>query len=156
MDIRGTEIHDFLADLFKERFTRHNISLVQTDAFARMRITGFPSSFYPVFVNLVDNAIYWLSQQNPAGERLIKLDAAGDAFLISDSGTGIDTKDCESIFQLGFTRKPGGRGMGLYISREALRRVGYDLALEDDRGAKGATFSIRPIISDTERGNSSE
>jgi len=156
VEIRGSEIHDFLADLFKERFARHHVAFVQTNAFARTRIMGFPSSFYPVFVNLVDNAIYWLSQQNPAEERRIKLDAAGDAFLISDSGPGIDARDREAIFEFGFTRKPGGRGMGLHISREALRRVGYDLVLEDEKGTKGATFIIQPITSDKEEGSSGE
>ncbi|RJQ27685.1 ATP-binding protein [Candidatus Parcubacteria bacterium] len=145
VEIRGSEIHDFLADLFKERFARHKVEFEQTQAFSRIRTTGFPSSFYPVFVNLVDNAIYWLSQQNLSEERRIKLDAAGDAFLISDSGPGVETRDREAIFEFGFTRKPGGRGMGLHISREALRRVGYDLLLADEKGTKGAKFIIRPV-----------
>ena len=58
VDIGGTEIYDFLDDLFKERFTRHHIEFVKTRAFAKMKVRSFPSSFYPVFVNLVDNAVY--------------------------------------------------------------------------------------------------
>ncbi len=150
VDIRGSEIHDFLGDLFQERFTRHDVSLVQTDDFRKMRIKGFPSSFYPVFVNLVDNAIYWLSQQNPAEERWIKLDAAGRALLISDSGPGVDARDRESIFEFGFTRKPGGRGMGLHISRQVLRRVDYALVLAEAKGTQGATFVIQPVASGVE------
>ncbi|WP_089726352.1 ATP-binding protein [Candidatus Thiosymbion oneisti] len=156
VDIHGSEIHDFLADLFQERFARHDVSLVRTDAFSRARIKGYPSSFYPVFVNLVDNAVYWLSQQNLAQERRIELDAADGAFLISDSGPGVNTRDREAIFEFGFTRKPGGRGMGLHISREALRRVGYDLVLAEGMAAKGATFVIRPVDLDDEDGSNRE
>ena len=37
----------------------------------------------------------------------------------------------EGIFDLGFTRKPGGRGMGLYISRQTLAKAGCGLTLEN-------------------------
>lgn len=156
VDIRGSEIHDFLADLFQDRFSRHNISFVRTDAFSKARIKGYPSSFYPVFVNLVDNAVYWLAQRNPTEERRIELDAMGGAFLISDSGPGVNTRDREVIFEFGFTRKPGGRGMGLHISREALRRAGYDLVLGEGMAAQGTTFVIRPVNSDDEDGSNHE
>ena len=64
VDIHGWEIHEFLTDLFGQRLARHNIELTRTDAFASATVRGYPSSFYPVFVNLVDNAIYWLAGQN--------------------------------------------------------------------------------------------
>ena len=145
VDIRGSEISEFLNDLFRERFNRHDIILSNTEAFKNARIWGFPSSFYPVFVNLIDNSIYWLSQQNPTQGRRITLDARDGDLLISDTGPGVDPRDRASIFELGFTRKPGGRGMGLQISRETLRRVDYDLVLAQDTGDTGATFAIRPL-----------
>ena len=62
---------------------------------------------------------------------------------MADTGPGVSLRDREAIFEFGFSRKPGGRGMGLHIGREGLRRVGYDLRLieADD----GATFGIVPI-----------
>lgn len=145
VDISGSEIYDFLDDLFKQRFARHSITLVRTSAFSKARITGFPSSFYPVFVNLIDNAIYWLSQQNTSRERRIELHATNGSFLISDTGPGVDARDSEDVFEFGFTRKPGGRGMGLHISRQTLRRVGYDLVLVPAAEGSGATFSVLPV-----------
>ncbi len=145
VDIRGFEIHKFLGDLFREKFLRHHIKFVHTEAFSKTRIKGFTSSFYPVFVNLVDNAVYWLSQQNSSEDRRIELDATEGVFLVSDTGPGVDARDRQAIFEFGFTRKPGGRGMGLHISREVLRRVGYDLTLADGASDKGATFLIRPV-----------
>ena len=145
VDIRGWEIHEFLTNLFGQRLNRHNVELTKTDAFASATVRGYPSSFYPVFVNLVDNAIYWLSGQNERLERRIQLDASGKAFRISDSGPGIHDRDRDDIFDIGFTRKPGGRGMGLHISRATLREVGYDLILEASGPWRGATFLIAPI-----------
>ena len=150
VDIRGSDIHEFLGDLFQERFARHGITFARTDAFSKSQIRGFPSSFYPVFVNLVDNSIYWLSQQNPSRDRRIELDARGGEMLISDTGPGVAARDKEDIFEFGFTRKPGGRGMGLHISRATLRRVGYDLVLVHERDGNGPTFVIRPVRSEAQ------
>jgi signal transduction histidine kinase len=145
VDIRGGEIFKFLHDLFEDRFKRHDVTLYPTDTFKKSRIRGYPSSFYPVFVNLVDNAIYWLSSQAKGRERRITLDWKQGGFSISDTGPGISARDREAIFEMGFTRKPGGRGMGLHISCEALRRVGYRLLLAESRDGVGATFIIRPF-----------
>ena len=144
IDIHGSEIYTFLNDLFNERLKRHRVTMTRTAAFADSVTTGYPSSFYPVFVNLVDNAIFWLSQRNPAMERTIELDAVQGVFRIHDSGPGVHRRDREAIFEYGFTRKPGGRGMGLSVSRETLRRVGYDLTLAQPASDGGATFLIGP------------
>ena len=156
VDIRGWEIHDFLTNLFGQRLTRHDIELAQTDSFKSAVVQAYPSSFYPVFINLVDNAIYWLSGQNESLERRIQLDACGRTLRVADTGPGIHARDREDIFDIGFTRKPEGRGMGLHIARATLREIGYDLALEV-RGSKWSTrFAIAPIkdqegIADGER-----
>ena len=146
VEIAGSEVREFLDDLFRERFQRHAVAFEHTRAFDKSRFVGFPSTFYPAFVNLVDNAIFWLAQQNPGKERRITLDARDGVLLVQDSGPGVSVRDREAIFEFGFTRKPGGRGLGLHISRESLRRVGYDLLLLDTES--GATFAIKPVDGD--------
>ena len=143
VEIRGSDIARFLSDLFRERLSRHSVSLEATNGFSRHRIRGYPSTFYPVFVNLVDNSLFWLSDQ--AQPRKIVLDVIDGTMLISDSGPGIQKRDMDSIFELGFTRKPGGRGLGLYISREALRRVGYTIDTYPSCDLNGACFCISPL-----------
>lgn len=138
--IRGVDIYTFLSDLFQERFHRHQVQLVATSAFKKTEIVGYPSSFYPVFVNLVDNAVFWVKDRP---ERVITLDALdGGVLVVRDTGPGIPLRDRDSIFELGFSRKPGGRGMGLYISREVLRKIDYDLELHPSE--YGTEFYILP------------
>ena len=143
IEIKGSEIHKFLEDLFSERLARHGIKIRATKEFLNHRVKGYPSTFYPVFVNLVDNASFWLRDQPEP--KLITLDCDGKAMSISDSGPGIPPQDQETIFELGFTRKPGGRGLGLYISRDVLKKVGFDLSVSDSLGNSGATFVIQPV-----------
>ena len=71
--------------------------------------------------------------------------------LVSDNGPGVPARDREAIFELGFTRKPGGRGLGLHISREVLDRVGYSLQLDPPGPDSGATFRITPKAPPTDR-----
>ena len=142
IEIKGSEINKFLSDLFRERLVRHSIGFSATQSFLNHRVVGFPSTFYPVFVNIVDNAIYWLQDQS--APRIIRLDTEGEAMIVMDNGPGVPTRDREAIFELAFTRKPGGRGLGLYISRDVLSRIGYDLTIIDRIDSQGSAFWMQP------------
>ena len=148
IEITGKEIYDFLSKLFQVRLNRHNVILTATKKFLKSSILCYPSSLYPPFVNLVDNAIFWL-QRNHKQSRKITLDAEGDALLIRDNGPGVSARDRENIFAMNFSRKPGGRGMGLYISHETLSRVGLRLTLDPATRSKGAVFRVSPDDSET-------
>jgi signal transduction histidine kinase len=141
VDISESEIEKFILELFGERFKRHDIDLQVTEGFKDVKMREYPSSVYPCFVNLVDNSVYWLSSSSK--KRFIRFDAVDGDIVISDTGSGVKSADADRIFDLGFTRKPGGRGMGLYISRETLKKIGYDLLLDTPRRGEGATFRIR-------------
>ena len=145
VEIAGSEILSFLRDLFQERLLRHGVDLQATKGFAGRRFKGYPSTFYPVFVNLVDNAIYWVGERR--GKRRITLGTDGMALVVRDTGPGVRARDAQAIFELGFSRKPGGRGLGLHISREVLRRQGWDLTVRTG-DPTGATFVLSPLPSE--------
>jgi len=140
--ISGSAVADYLAGLFLERFRRHSIRLTATEGFRRASFFSYPSTFYPVFVNLVDNAVYWL--KGVKGDRTITLDVDGEALLVRDNGPGVAPRDREAIFEWRFSRKPGGRGLGLPISREALKKVDWSLELDEPAPGKGACFRLAP------------
>ncbi|MCJ2369047.1 ATP-binding protein, partial [Aeromonas dhakensis] len=144
-EIKLLEIKTFLIDLFKNRMDRHNISFKHTKGYGKGKLYGFRSSFYPVFVNVVDNAIYWLNESN-VDDKTIRLhsDETG-AVYISNNGRGIDMRDKERIFSLGFSRKENGRGMGLHISNEVLETIGYQLTLDEPRDGSTVTFKISMV-----------
>jgi len=140
--IRGSDIAKYLRDLFSDRLRAIRAEIQSTNIFSRMAIKGYPATFYPVFVNLVDNSLFWLKDSSEP--RIIKLDImGGSTWVVSDNGPGVAIRDRELIFERGFTRKPGGRGMGLKISRDVLARAGYDLLLADSRPGDGTTFLIK-------------
>lgn len=141
--ISGTDILVYLNNLFDERIKHANINFSGTDAFKKAVINGYPSTFYPVFMNLVDNSLFWLAENE--GAKIIKLDYQGASYVVSDNGPGIQINDRGAIFEWGFSRKPGGSGLGLFISKEILKREGYELKLVDPVFKQGASFEIHPI-----------
>ncbi len=142
-EIKGSAIYNFIEELFATRFAEHDIRLEQATAFENYSLVSYPSTFYPVFINLVDNAMYWL-QRRQSG-RVISFDVEGDALLVRDNGPGISALDREAVFEAGFTRKPGGMGLGLYIARSQLRQVNYDIEILDPPNGEGVTFRIAPL-----------
>ncbi len=139
--IKGKEINYYVRTLFEVRLKRHHIDLETTDSFLNTEVVGFPSTVYPVFVNILDNAIFWLKDIEK--EKSITLDALDDAFLISNNGPAVHKRDYEAIFDQGFTRKPGGRGLGLFISRKALQKEGMDIEVAPNDKKQGVTMTLK-------------
>lgn len=144
-DIQSNDVKIFLLDLFKARLERHNVELKHTKGFVKNSLFGYRSTFYPVFVNLVDNAIHWLNQKQDEGVKFIRLHADETGFYISNNGPEIPINDKERIFDLGFTRKLKGRGLGLNISREVLKAENYNIYVDEPKDGCTVTFKIEPI-----------
>ncbi|AZG47297.1 sensor histidine kinase [Gordonia insulae] len=108
-----------------------------------------------VLGNLVDNAIDASAPESPeAGHdqpsvEVELLTDGDDMFLtVTDSGPGIAFADPGRVFDEGVTTKvdpgvPGGRGMGLSLSRQIARRIGGDIWVADARGPAGAVLVAR-------------
>jgi len=140
-NFEGADITKYINDLFEERLKKEGVVLTDSREFRKKKIFEYPSSIYPVFINLVDNAIFWLKTHKTA-ERKIEFLTDGEDILVRDNGPGVSLRDAESIFEMGFTRKPGGRGLGLPISRSVLRGIQYELTLDSPENGSGATFRI--------------
>jgi signal transduction histidine kinase len=97
-----------------------------------------------VFVNLIDNALYWLDVSETKNPRiLILIDGKRRTVTIADNGRGVHAKDVQNLFQPFFSTKTRGRGLGLYICKDVLSELGADITyVEDpaDRILPGANF----------------
>jgi signal transduction histidine kinase len=138
--IGGKSIRNYVHDLFSNRFERHKVTVDCTDAFLSAQVECYPSTLYPTMINLIDNAVFWLDSVN--GHRQIRLDAESGALLISNNGPVIEQRDWERIFERGFSRKPGGRGLGLFISSRSLQAEKMTISLERPPAGFNVTFRI--------------
>ncbi|MGI2095897.1 ATP-binding protein [Shewanella glacialipiscicola] len=142
--ITGKEICKYIKSYFGEQFERAGVSFNATKEFETIAIVDMASRIFPVFINLVNNSLYWV-QKNET-ERKITLDVLDSDVIVSDNGPGVDVDDLEQLFTLFFTRKQrGGRGVGLYLSKQNLNASGHKIRYETRESYKvhaGANFAI--------------
>ena len=100
-----------------------------------------------VFINLLDNAIYWLNQTK-TGKRaiIVKIDSNTRQVVFADNGPGISEDVAEIVFSEFYSTKADGRGLGLYIARELLDRIDASISIVTTEKLKilpGANFLIQ-------------
>lgn len=88
--------------------------------------------------NLLANSLHWLQRQrdeDASFRPVIRVEVSADgSFVFMDNGPGIAPQAAERVFDAFYTtRGEGGRGVGLYVSRENARYHGGDLRLLTDR-----------------------
>lgn len=105
-----------------------------------------PGELDAILLNLVANAVFWLGEV-PKEKRLLGFGVARDPdqadrvlVRVSDQGPGIGSADLEKVFWPGFTRKPGGIGMGLTVVSELVAAYGGRTGVEATGDGVGATF----------------
>ncbi|MDD4126930.1 MAG: ATP-binding protein, partial [Methanomicrobium sp.] len=142
-DITGKEIKDYLKKFYQKSFADEGIKFSTDSSFDSFVFKNvYDSVIIPVFINILNNAIYWL---RPVVNRDILIKVENGMVLILNSGQRIKEGDLERIFERFFFRKPGGRGIGLYLAKTNLETLGYDIFATNDselNQLKGACFVI--------------
>lgn len=139
-NISGKSIRNYVTDLFENRLERYKVVLECTPAFLKASVECYPSTLYPAVINIIDNALFWLAKSR--GERKILLDAVSGSLIIANTGPPIEERDYQRIFERGFTRKPGGRGLGIFISAKALEAEKMFLRLDTPPSGFSVAFFI--------------
>ncbi|MEV1023436.1 sensor histidine kinase [Streptomyces sp. NPDC050264] len=110
-----------------------------------------------VLGNLVDNAVD-AAQGSPRARVTVTARATADALLlrVTDSGPGVRPEHTDAVFERGWSTKPagpGGRGLGLALVRQAVRRNGGTLELAQPPEG-GAAFTALLPLTTTQDGTS--
>jgi PAS domain S-box-containing protein len=107
-------------------------------------VAADPDKARQVLTNLVDNAVKY----SPDGGKVtVEVAVAGSQlrYAVRDEGLGVPPTEHRRIFEKFYrldpnlTRGVGGTGLGLYISRELLERMGGRIWVESS-GSGGSTF----------------
>ncbi len=116
--------------------------VVRRDHAASRAASGNRQELQQVCVNLIVNAIHAM----PGGGTLtLATRDAGDSaveIVVADTGPGIAPELRGRLFSPFVTTKPGGTGLGLWISRNLLERHGGELRADSPPGG-GAVFAVR-------------
>ena len=100
---------------------------------------------YEIFRNLLSNAIKYSDQnkKHPFIKIMIKCTFEYAHIEVLDNGTGIETKNKTSIFDMFYrgTEKSDGSGIGLYIVKQAVHKLDGTISVESEL-EKGTTFYL--------------
>ncbi|MEP3847913.1 MAG: ATP-binding protein [Paracoccaceae bacterium] len=129
----------------KELFGKHRIPIETMNEAAGLELIGYPSDFSTAVLNIIGNSVYWLTEheiQNPLIKVSISRFDDKATILIEDNGPGIPAEFATQIFEVGFSLKNKGTGLGLNIARETLARSDARLFFHEEF-MDGAKFEIR-------------
>ncbi len=109
-----------------------------------VKVLAVESDLQLIIVNLLQNAIYWLSEKAENRQIAVVVESRRDStrIVFSNNGASINQEHQELIFDPYFSRKPDGIGLGLTIVGELVIENNGTLALIEDGPLNGASFEI--------------
>jgi len=131
--------------LFSERASKRQVTLTRRCDPGIGWGKGDPGRLRQVLLNLVGNAVKFTS--NGTVEVHARRDGDHVLFAVTDNGVGISADQQARLFEPfvqadgSITRRFGGSGLGLSISRRLVQRMGGTITLESRLGA-GSTFAF--------------
>jgi len=92
---------------------------------------------------MLNIAINALEAMPTGGDMTFAVSASADAaqLWIKDSGPGIPPEILEDIYQMHFTTKDGGTGIGLHVARSVVEAHGGEIHVETEAG-RGTRFEV--------------
>lgn len=145
--IEGSSIIDYLRKFFANRFDSYDIKIDSTSAYNNNSIEIKEPVIHTVYINIINNAIYWMRNKE---NRKIFFDYKSETgeIIICNSGFKIEEHRLEKIFEMFYSNRPNGRGIGLYLSKQSLNENGFDIYATNNKDynvLNGACFVIKPI-----------
>ena len=141
LDKKSTDLNDLVKDilhLYERELADKKIGLVTTFAeHFKMKVDA--ARIKTTLVNIVLNAIQAMPD---GGQLMIRTDYKNKSIHVADNGCGIARKDIEHIFDLFYTTKSTGSGLGLPTAYKIIRAHGGDIQIKSEPG-KGTEVIIK-------------
>lgn len=141
-----------VVSLLKMKAKEKNLELTYiTHESTPTTVTSDPTRIRQILLNLVGNAIkfthsggIYITSFGHVNEDGI----TGITFEIKDTGIGIPNEQKDRVFEMfvqadgSMTRRFGGTGLGLALSRRLARAMGGDVKVKDSKLGEGSIFSV--------------
>jgi signal transduction histidine kinase len=125
----------------EEQFSKNKIWIAKKIASNLPMVEVFPDELRQVFLNLLMNS----RDSMPKGGKIevsARLEKDRLEIEFKDTGSGIEEKDLQHIFEPFYTTKDKGSGLGLWISNEIIKRHGGEIKVKNREDKKGTCFNL--------------
>lgn len=127
-------------------FETHNVKFEIENSNDVDKLIGHKEDLATALLNLFSNSVFWLQDSDvdvPKVRTYVEARSSEEASIfVEDNGPGVPEEFAESIFDIRFTLKDDGTGLGLNIAQESLARSGGKLLFHPEF-EHGARFEIR-------------
>jgi signal transduction histidine kinase len=133
-----------LAALLAPQARRQGIQLGTNFSEEPLVVRGYPDRLRQAFLNVAVNAL----EAMPRGGRLTveaQKDATQVRVALRDTGPGIGPEALERIYDLDFSTKEGGSGIGLCVARALVELHGGEIRVESAAGRGTDVFVSLPL-----------
>ncbi|MEP7232490.1 MAG: ATP-binding protein [Ginsengibacter sp.] len=125
---------DEVLTIVNDRMKLKSITAIKTFSIEDFVIIANKAKMKIAFTNIIINAI----EAMPATTGILRLSGkyveGKYVVYIEDNGCGISAAHLQSIFDVGFTNKPGGLGFGLQITKTILQASNVEIKVESNEG----------------------
>lgn len=146
-EIPCSQAYIYIENFFSKQFDEENIELNATPAFLKHIIKIKEPTLYTVLINIVNNAIYWV-RNSEKKEIIFDYFNETNEILIVNSGRKIEEHRLNKIFDLFYSNRPTGRGIGLYLAKQSLNENYFNIEATNKKKynyLNGACFVIKPL-----------
>ncbi len=142
VDLRN--LLDLLVQLLAPQARHQGIKLSCALPTAPLVVAGHADRLKQALLNILINAVEAMPD---GGELNIALEPTGGSarIFIRDNGPGIPPELLDSIYQMHFTTKNGGTGVGLYVARSVVQSHGGMIEVQSADGGGTAFTVILPL-----------
>jgi len=148
-DFEVEKVLDSVASLIAEKTAAKGLELVfDVDKHLPAHLIGDPLRFGQILINFLNNAVKFTEQGEIDIVLRLKQQTENEVMLycaVRDTGIGLSAEQIGRLFQsfsqadTSTTRKFGGTGLGLVISKKLAELMGGEVGVESEPG-KGSTF----------------
>ncbi len=158
IDLSLSELMDDIVMLFSQKIATKGIKLlVVYDDNVPDKFKSDPARLRQILVNIIGNAIKFTEKGEVEVSISIQPQESSEnqiMFRIRDTGVGLNPEQQRRIFSPftqgddSTTRKFGGTGLGLVLSRRLAQALGGDVILESSKSGIGSVFCISATLKD--------
>lgn len=130
-----------VCNLYKSDIEENNIKIRIDDALENHEIFDLEYAFWISFLNIINNAVYWLKKID--GHREIFVYLENESIIIGNTGPRISENVLDIIFDYGVTTRveKNATGLGLSFSQSVLNRNNWSISAENRN--QGPVFIIK-------------
>jgi signal transduction histidine kinase len=139
------EIIEHVIILTKHQTIKNNISIIYACNTLNVLVVANKLEIYQIILNLINNAVDAL-ENKITDKKVITISLSESIFglrlTIADNGTGIKKRILKKIFNVNFTTKKNGLGLGLYGVRKIVEQKIKGKIIVKSHFGKGTKFHI--------------